>query len=180
MSAGPSRIRAYPFLEMEALLTSLMAGIVNSMGSLYGEIGFYVAARAYVRFLQAKNVPYTWPDVGEQSAFQGMCDLCLLTGNTEHIAPNDYGASDKDGALLLGDNGNGKTVFLRSIMTCQLLAQGGLPIPPPPERSSCIPACAPNSRRARSRTRPRSRWDALSRRCGSFTPFWRKSRPTAC
>ena len=124
-----SKLRAYPYLEMEALLTSLMAGIVDSIGVLYQELRFYFVARAYVAFLQTKKVPYTYPSVGEQSTFQDMWDLRLLTEGVETVVPNDYCPYDQDGALLFGDNGNGKTVFLRSIMSCQLLAQAGLPIP---------------------------------------------------
>lgn len=124
-----SKIRAYPYLEMEALLTSLMAGIVDSIGSLFQELRFYFVAREYITFLQTKKVPYTYPSLGEQSAFQDMGDLRLLTEGVENVVPNDYCPFDKDGALLFGDNGNGKTVFLRSIMSCQLLAQAGLPIP---------------------------------------------------
>jgi len=124
-----SKLRAYPYLEMEALLTSLMAGIVDSIGVLYQELRFYFVARAYVAFLQTKKVPYTYPSVGEQSTFQDMWDLRLLTEGVKTVVPNDYCPLNKDGALLFGDNGNGKTVFLRSIMSCQLLAQAGLPIP---------------------------------------------------
>ena len=124
-----SKIRAYPYLEMEALLTSLMAGIVDSIGLLYQELRFYFVAREYISFLQTKKVPYTYPSVGEQSTFQDMWDLRLLTEGVETVVPNDYCPYDQDGALLFGDNGNGKTVFLRSIMSCQLLAQAGLPIP---------------------------------------------------
>lgn len=124
-----SKLRAYPYLEMEALLTSLMAGIVDSIGLLYQELRFYFVAREYISFLQTKKVPYTYPSVGEQSTFQDMRDLRLLTEGVETVVPNDYCPYDQDGALLFGDNGNGKTVFLRSIMSCQLLAQAGLPIP---------------------------------------------------
>lgn len=124
-----SKLRAYPYLEMEALLTSLMAGIVDGMGSLFGELRFYFAAKEYITFLQAKQVPCTYPSVGERSAFRDMRDLRLLTEGFENVVPNDYDPCVTDGVLLFGDNGNGKTVFLRSIMSCQLLAQAGLPIP---------------------------------------------------
>ena len=128
-SVCQGQLQAYPYLEMEALLTSLMAGIVDGMGSLFGELRFYSVAREYITFLQTKQVPYTYPNVGEQSSFQDMRDLRLLTEGVETVIPNDYCPLDSDGSLLFGDNGNGKTVFLRSIMSCQLLAQAGLPIP---------------------------------------------------
>lgn len=128
-SVCQGQLQAYPYLEMEALLTSLMAGIVDSIGLLYQELRFYFVAREYISFLQTKKVTYTYPSVGEQSTFQDMWDLRLLTEGVETVVPNDYCPYDQDGALLFGDNGNGKTVFLRSIMSCQLLAQAGLPIP---------------------------------------------------
>lgn len=124
-----SKLRAYPYLEMEALLTSLIAGIVESIGQLYQELDFYFAARAYVRFLQEKGIPYSYPIVGEHSTFEDMRDLRLLTEGVRDVVPNTYSPDVTDGALLFGDNGNGKTVFLRSIMSCQILAQSGLPIP---------------------------------------------------
>ena len=46
------------------------------------------------------------------------------------VVPNDFVIEQAtDGLLVFGDNGNGKTVYLRSIGTMQLLAQAGLPIP---------------------------------------------------
>ena len=36
-------------------------------------------------------------------------------------------AKDKKGSIIFGDNGSGKTVFLRSVSICQILAQAGVP-----------------------------------------------------
>ena len=47
----------------------------------------------------------------------------------DEIIPNDLDLSaDTDGMIVRGGNGTGKTVFLRSVGTAQLLAQAGLPV----------------------------------------------------
>jgi len=52
------------------------------------------------------------------------------TNQTDTIVTNDfYMSKGKKGSIIFGDNGNGKTVFLRSISVCQILAQVGMPIP---------------------------------------------------
>ena len=48
----------------------------------------------------------------------------------EEVIPNDFlMKSGSEGVLLLGNNGSGKTVYLRSVGSAQLLAQAGLPLP---------------------------------------------------
>ena len=50
--------------------------------------------------------------------------------NPSDVIPNDFVLSkDNSGLLVFGNNGSGKTVYLRSIGTMQLIAQAGLPIP---------------------------------------------------
>ena len=52
------------------------------------------------------------------------------TNQTDTIVTNDfYMSKGKKGSIIFGDNGNGKTVFLRSVSVCQILAQAGVPIP---------------------------------------------------
>ena len=48
----------------------------------------------------------------------------------EHIVPNDYiMLSEIKGIIIYGNNGSGKTVYLRAFGIMQLLAQAGLPVP---------------------------------------------------
>ncbi len=50
--------------------------------------------------------------------------------NPSDVIPNDFKLAESNGGLLVfGNNGSGKTVYLRSIGTMQVLAQAGLPVP---------------------------------------------------
>lgn len=130
-SDSQNTIRAYPYLEMETLLTSMIGALVDRFGDLNKEIRFYSVIVKYVRLLEQNNIPFTLPSIGESTHFVGMTDLFLLMTKVEtDIVTNDfYIYDDKKGSIVLGDNGNGKTVFLRSIAVCQILAQAGMPIP---------------------------------------------------
>lgn len=126
-----NKLRAYPYLEMENLLTSLITGLIDTFGDLHREILFYAVAVEYVRVLESKKIPFVLPTVGFNTHFVGMTDLFLaMTCAADTIVTNDfYMFKDTKGSIIFGDNGNGKTVFLRSISVCQILAQAGLPIP---------------------------------------------------
>lgn len=126
-----TKLGAYPYMEMENLLLSLIAGVLDTFGEIDKEIVFYSATVEYVRWLSSKKIPFVIPTVGENTQFIGMTDVYLATTNqTDIIVTNDfYMSKDKKGSIIFGDNGNGKTVFLRSVSVCQILAQAGMPIP---------------------------------------------------
>ncbi len=59
-------------------------------------------------------------------------DLSLIVSkpNPRSILPNSMNIKENSaGIMLFGDNGSGKTVFLRSVAIMHVLAQAGLPIP---------------------------------------------------
>lgn len=126
-----TKLGAYPYMEMENLLLSLIAGVLDTFGEIDKEIVFYSATVEYVRWLACKKISFAFSTVGENTQFIGMTDVYLATTNqTDTIVTNDfYMSKDKKGSIIFGDNGNGKTVFLRSISVCQILAQSGMPIP---------------------------------------------------
>ncbi|MBE6698645.1 MAG: hypothetical protein E7584_00150 [Ruminococcaceae bacterium] len=126
-----TKLGAYPYMEMENLLLSLIAGVLDTFGDIQKEIVFYSVAVEYVRWLAGKKISFTFPTVGDNTQFVGMTDVYLATTNqTDTIVTNDfYMSKGKKGSIIFGDNGNGKTVFLRSISVCQILAQAGMPIP---------------------------------------------------
>ncbi len=126
-----TKLGAYPYLEMENLLLSLIAGVFDTFGEIEKEIVFYSAVVEYVQWLARKKISFTFPTIGENTQFIGMSDLYLLTTNpADTIVTNDfYMSKDKKGSIIFGDNGNGKTVFLRSVSVCQIMAQAGMPIP---------------------------------------------------
>ena len=126
-----TKLGAYPYIEMENLLLSLIAGVLDAFGEIDKEIVFYSVAMEYVDWFASKKIPFAFPTGGENTQFIGMTDVYLATTNpTDTIVTNDfYMSKGKKGSIVFGDNGNGKTVFLRSISTCQILAQAGMPIP---------------------------------------------------
>ena len=125
-----TKLGAYPYMEMENLLLSLISGILDKFGKIDEEIVFYSVAIEYVHWLARKKIPFTFARIGESTQFIGMTDLYLAATNpVDTIVTNDVCMSkDKKGSIIFGDNGSGKTVFLRSVSICQILAQAGVPI----------------------------------------------------
>ena len=130
----------YETLAVSALsdLTSCFSSLSEQIFSRFAEIGdelaFYDVALRYVCCLDEKQVPYCFPTVtcdGEFAAEQ-LRDLYLLMTkeSASDVVANDVRMPHgTGGVLVLGNNGSGKTVFLRSIGTLQVLVQAGLPVP---------------------------------------------------
>ena len=137
---NPAKDGLYERLATSALsdLSGMFAKISEQISEKYGLIGrelvFYDVALKYVQTLTEKKVPVYYPTFTED---QSICiinlyDLYLLMSkpNPSDVIPNDFILGNNNGGLLVfGNNGSGKTVYLRSIGTMQLLAQAGLPVP---------------------------------------------------
>lgn len=130
----------YERLAVSALsdLSGAFAKISEQIFEKYGLIGrelvFYDVALKYVQTLTEKKVPICYPTFSEDQSIKvrNLYDLYLLMSklNPSDVIPNDFLLSkDNGGLLVFGNNGSGKTVYLRSIGTMQILAQAGLPIP---------------------------------------------------
>ncbi len=137
---SPSNDGLYERLSVSALseLSGLFGNISEQIFERFGTIGkelvFYEVALKYLRALSEKKVSICYPAFSEDRStrVRGLYDLYLLLShsNPADIIPNDYMlGQDGGGLLVFGDNGSGKTVYLRSIGTMQVLAQAGLPIP---------------------------------------------------
>ena len=137
---SPDKDGLYERLAVSALsdLSGVFAKISEQIFEKYGLIGrelvFYDVALKYVQTLKEKNVPVCYPTfTADQSIHvKKLYDLYLLMSspNPSDVIPNDFMlGKDNGGLLVFGNNGSGKTVYLRSIGTMQLLAQAGLPIP---------------------------------------------------
>ena len=119
---------------LSALLGSIAEQIFLKFGFLFRELVFYDVALKYINALSQKKVPICYPGFSEDQniTVRKLYDLYLLMSKEDpsSVVPNDFVIEQAtDGLLVFGDNGNGKTVYLRSIGTMQLLAQAGLPIP---------------------------------------------------
>jgi len=137
---SPDKDGLYERLAVSALsdLSAMFGKISEQIFEKYGLIGrelvFYDVALRYVQALTEKNVPVCYPTFTEDQSIcvKKLYDLYLLMSshNPSDVIPNDFMlGKDNGGLLVFGNNGSGKTVYLRSIGTMQLLAQAGLPVP---------------------------------------------------
>lgn len=120
--------------ELSGLFAHISEQIFAEFGSFGNELDFYDVALRYINALSEKKVQACYPTFSKDRSIRvkRLYDLYLLMSkpNSEQVVPNDLVlAGDQDGLLVFGNNGSGKTVYLRSIGTMQLLAQAGLPIP---------------------------------------------------
>ena len=137
---SPAKDGLYERLAISALsdLSGVFAKISEQIFEKYGLIGrelvFYDVALKYIQALSRKKVPICYPTFSEDQSIcvKKLYDLYLLMSkpNPSDVIPNDFVlGKDNSGLLVFGNNGSGKTVYLRSIGTMQLLAQAGLPVP---------------------------------------------------
>lgn len=119
--------------DMVRLFSSLAEQLFARFASVAKELDFYFVALKYIAAVKAKNVPLCYPELSKDGSTKvtKLYDLyLLLTQNTaDRIVPNDFVHQSDNGILIFGENGSGKTVYLRSIAAMQLLAQAGLPVP---------------------------------------------------
>lgn len=118
--------------ELSTLLESLASDLLCRYCPLLEELTFYELALNELRLLRQKEIPITFPRFATAgtASFTALYDLYLLfsEGNCKKVVANDATLS-QNGLAVFGQNGSGKTVFLRSLATAQILAQAGLPIP---------------------------------------------------
>jgi len=118
-------------LEVAATAVAQAAGqVVAFFSQLRIELGFYRGALRLKDALRARGAPVCRPDPLPAATHcheaQGLYDPCLcLTKDTE-VTGNDLAAPDTDLLFVTGANQGGKSTFLRSLGTAQLLLQAGL------------------------------------------------------
>lgn len=119
-------------------LTNTFSAVINAIKSdfydICAELDFYYVARSYCEFLSEIDAFSTFPQISDtaETHLVELYDLYLLAKDhsKNNTVPNDFLLDNETkGILIKGDNGSGKTVFLRSVATAQLLAMAGLPIP---------------------------------------------------
>lgn len=120
-----------PFAELANVTDDIAKEIIERYSDIGRELLFYEAASEYAGFLSVKGVPCTFPRFGGTHSVTELYDIALLTRNEiENVVPHTFRIPDgARGIIIYGENGSGKTSFLRSLSTSQLLAQAGLPVP---------------------------------------------------
>lgn len=133
-----------PFFELANLIDSITKQIFDRYGELSRELVFYEAAAEYCAFLADRGVCRTFPTFSDGGiSVCELCDLQLLADREDisDIVPNGIESDLPDErTVIYGDNGCGKTTFLRSAAMMQLLAQAGLPVPARSARLRIYPA----------------------------------------
>ena len=120
--------------DLSALLGEISKQIFEEYGLIGRELVFYDVALRYIHALSEKKASVCYPTFSEEKSIRvkNLYDLHLLMAKPDlaAVTPNDFVLTrDNEGLLVFGNNSSGKTVYLRSIGTMQVLAQAGLPIP---------------------------------------------------
>lgn len=122
------------FSDIGTLFKNLTDQIFKKFLGIKSELDFYFVSIKYVRYLEERKIKCVFAQVSRDNkvVVKELYDLFLVTqmDNIEHIVPNDYiMLSEIKGIIIYGNNGSGKTVYLRAFGIMQLLAQAGLPVP---------------------------------------------------
>ena len=122
---------AQSLYELDAAFTSAADGIYNGLYGLSTELTFYRCAADYCGFLEERGVA-TEPEIADQPGVfcaDGLRDLLLMTRQND-VTPNNVRMDGGTrGMLIRGENGAGKTTFLRSVGCAVTFFRAGLPIP---------------------------------------------------
>ncbi|HTZ61787.1 MAG TPA: DNA mismatch repair protein MutS [Thermoplasmata archaeon] len=135
---------------------------------LRSELAFYLAAAHLAEDLSARGLsvgrPEPLPAGSPEWEAEGLYlpGLALLAPGP--IVVNRLAATGKGLVVVTGPNQGGKSTFLRSVGTAQLLLQAGLPVPGARYRSAVAPAIATHFARAEDPTFTSGRLDDELRR----------------
>ena len=128
------RLSVAALSELSGLFEKISEQIFRQYASIGDDLIFYDVALKYVTALSEKKVPLCYPTFSNDGSItvKRLYDLYLLmtAPHASDVIPNDFTPKENRGGLLVfGNNGSGKTVYLRSVGTMQILAQAGLPLP---------------------------------------------------
>jgi DNA mismatch repair ATPase MutS len=101
---------------------------------VYNQLYFYEIGLKYISRTNHYGAETVFPDITDKKGFdyEALYDILLVfrDQSAKRVCPNSLSVdSTKDGVLIFGDNGSGKTVFLRSLACMQVIGQAGLPVP---------------------------------------------------
>ena len=113
------------------IINSYIRAINFKFSYLYDELTFYKVSLRYYEYLNSKGINLTYPKFDNYTEIDNLRDFFLIATNSkvDNIVPNNFNLIDKNVVLITGDNGTGKTVFMRSIYFALLFGRAGLPIP---------------------------------------------------
>ena len=107
--------------------------ILSFFRMLRTELAFYVGCLNLHDQLTGKGEPTCFPlpaHSGERKhSFVGLYDVCLALRLEQSVVGNDIAADNKNLVVITGANQGGKSTFLRSIGSSQLMMQAGMFVP---------------------------------------------------
>jgi hypothetical protein len=107
--------------------------ILSFFRMLRTELAFYVGCLNLHEHLAQIGEPTTFPmPVGVEErrhSFEGLYDVCLALTMEQKIVGNDVDADHQNLVIITGANQGGKSTFLRSIGSSQLMMQCGMFVP---------------------------------------------------
>ncbi len=112
-------------------LSQIIKSVHSEFSDNFAALEFYDVAVAYVNYLVKHGIDFCYPQLNEAVEISNLKDLYLLTVlQNQTVVPNDFCfKSGKNGILIVGENGSGKTVYLRSVASSFILTNAGLPVP---------------------------------------------------
>lgn len=126
-------LRSNAILSLAELADDMTGQLFDRYLPIGRELIFYQCALKTIALLREKGAPVRYADIRADGAlsFSGLYDPLLVQSCDKigEIVPNDFAKSSAAGIAILGANGSGKTVWLRSVGLMQLFSQAGLPIP---------------------------------------------------
>lgn len=123
-------LTAEAMCHLDAVLSDVTNRLYAEMYGLSRELEFYEYALKYVSFIKGKGC-CVYPELARKggASIAGLRDIRLLAVQ-DNVIPCDLRlVPEKAGILIKGENGAGKTTFLRAVCAAYLLCQAGLPIP---------------------------------------------------
>jgi hypothetical protein len=116
------------------LVANALAQSVDHVHSFFtmlrGEIGFYVGCLNLRERLAEQGQPTVFPVPVERSELalsgRGVYDVCLALTTGQHVVGNDVDGDQKSLVMITGANQGGKSTFLRSVGSAQLMTQCGM------------------------------------------------------
>lgn len=126
-------LRSNAMISLSEQADAIAGGLFDRFLSVGRELTFYRVALSYVHLLSEKSAPICYAEFGKdgQFSFDGLYDPLLVQSRDklDEVVPNTLEATAASGIALFGENGSGKTVWLRSVGLAQLFTQAGLPVP---------------------------------------------------
>ncbi len=120
-----------------SLVANALAQSTDHMSSFFSmlrtELAFYVGCVNLHEHLFRKGEPTCFPvpvaTEERRLSFRGLYDVCLALSLDRRVVGNDANADEHDLVIVTGANQGGKSTFLRSIGSAQLMMQCGMFVP---------------------------------------------------